>query len=329
MSIEKKGISVIMPTYNQGAFIRIAISSLFAQTFQNWELIIVNDGCTDDTEEIVNHYLFDNRIKYLKNEVNLGLGRSLNKGLQHAVYQYISYLPSDDIFYSNHLESLYNKIIHSENAVLFYAGVNYGYRGIPNPLSRISSDKIQNTTLQLVQILHKKNLCKWVEREELVTDNLDIMFLNNLAKTGTFVFTGVVSCEWVDHPYQRHKIIQERYLGGIYLYKKYYNIISPIKFQSTKGNYIDEIDFYKKFRKIPEKQDQLKILIVGELAYNPERICALENLGHKLYGLWIDRPLNYNTIGPLPFGNITDINIEDFENQINEIKPDIIYALLN
>ena len=53
--------------------------------------------------------------------------------------------------------------------------------------------------------------------------------------------------------------------------------------------------------------DDLKILLVGELAYNAERVLALEERGHKLYGLWTPEPYWWNTVGPLPFGHVEDI----------------------
>lgn len=57
--------SVIMPTYNQCAFIRRAINSLFNQTYTFWELIIINDGCTDETENLIKDFLKDKRVKYI------------------------------------------------------------------------------------------------------------------------------------------------------------------------------------------------------------------------------------------------------------------------
>jgi glycosyltransferase involved in cell wall biosynthesis len=57
-------VSVIMPTYNQAKFIRRAIASLHGQSFSNWELIIINDGSTDNTEDIVEEYLLDERVRH-------------------------------------------------------------------------------------------------------------------------------------------------------------------------------------------------------------------------------------------------------------------------
>ena len=62
-------VSIIMPSYNTGKFIKETINSVLNQTYNNWELIIVDDSSTDDTEKIVNA-IKDNRIKFLKNSAN-------------------------------------------------------------------------------------------------------------------------------------------------------------------------------------------------------------------------------------------------------------------
>src|SRR5437868_609328 len=77
-------VSVLMPTYAQGAFILRAISSLLAQTFEDWELIIVDDGSPDDTHDLVKPYLADERIRYHQLEGNWGLGTALNYALNYA-----------------------------------------------------------------------------------------------------------------------------------------------------------------------------------------------------------------------------------------------------
>lgn len=62
-----------MPTYNQASFIRRAILSLYQQTYAKWELIIINDGCIDETETFISDLLKDERVVYIKNETNEGV----------------------------------------------------------------------------------------------------------------------------------------------------------------------------------------------------------------------------------------------------------------
>ena len=71
-------VSVIMPSFNTAKFISETIESVLAQTYTNWELIIVDDCSADNTDEVVKPYLTDGRIKYLKNEKNSGAADSLN-----------------------------------------------------------------------------------------------------------------------------------------------------------------------------------------------------------------------------------------------------------
>jgi len=79
----------------------------------------------------------------------------------------------------------------------------------------------------------------------------------------------------------------------------------------------------------PLAPDALKILLVGELAYNADRILALEELGHRLYGLWMPDPHWYNTVGPLPFGHVEELDRTCWEAELRRVQPDVIYALLN
>jgi glycosyltransferase involved in cell wall biosynthesis len=325
-------VSVIMPVFNQASFIRRTIVSLLCQTYPNWELIIINDGSTDSLDKAIASFLPDKRIKLFNNEKNKGLGYSLNYGIEKSQYNYIAYLPADDIYYKNHLESLVESInlgcdlAHAGmlcmSGLIFGNGDNFGKKVY---------HKLEDKSFQLVQIMHRKTVDRWVERSELVTDMLDVMFWNKfLENNPKTIGTREISCEWVDHPAQRHKIIDEHKGGNIFLYKSYYGVKEPIRFENSYGTKIDEFKQYEFYRKQPiYKKEGLKILMVGELAYNPERICAFEEDGHKLYGLWISNPSNFNTIGALPFGNVEDVLYANWIDRVKEIKPDIIYALLN
>lgn len=89
-----KLISIIMPTYNRVSTIGSAIESVLEQSYDNWELIIVDDGSTDGTEQLVSKYL-GNRIKYFKNSKNMGANCSRNRGILLAKGEYITFLDSD------------------------------------------------------------------------------------------------------------------------------------------------------------------------------------------------------------------------------------------
>lgn len=103
--METKLISVIMPTYNCGKFIKESIESVQNQTYCNWELIIVDDCSTDDTKVIVQSYIkSDKRIKYYRFEVNQGAAKARNKAMELANGNYIAFLDSDDLWKKEKLE---------------------------------------------------------------------------------------------------------------------------------------------------------------------------------------------------------------------------------
>lgn len=97
-------VSVIMPSYNTASYIADSIGSVLAQTYQNWELIIVDDCSTDNTDEVVAPFLADVRIRYLKNETNSGAAVSRNRALREARGKWIAFLDSDDLWLPEKLD---------------------------------------------------------------------------------------------------------------------------------------------------------------------------------------------------------------------------------
>lgn len=91
-------VSIIMPSYNTASFISDSIQSVLSQTYENWELIIVDDCSADATDEVVRPYLTDERIRYIKNEVNSGAAVSRNRALREAKGKWIAFLDSDDLW---------------------------------------------------------------------------------------------------------------------------------------------------------------------------------------------------------------------------------------
>lgn len=324
----KSGFTVIMPTYNQATFIRRAITSLFNQTFKDWELIIINDGSTDTTYRYIESFLGDTRLVYLENQHNTGIGTSVNRALDISKYAYIAYLPSDDFFYPHHLQSLKDELDKSEEIILTYSNAK---SEIKDSLSYISNPQINglfcNQCLQLVQTAHRKTTDRWIEREEWVSKDLFQLFWKKLANQGVFSYIDIETSYWTIHPHQHHTIISR----GLNIFRQYYNVSEPLKINASKYRIIDEVELYKNYRtKKTHRETKLKILLVGELAYHPERICALEEYGCQLYGLWMRNPTyDFSTVGPLPFGNVIDIPYEKWKTKIREIKPDLIYAGLN
>ncbi len=111
--IDKSNIkfSIIIPTYNRAHLIGKTIESLLQQTYSNFELIIVDDGSTDNTEAVITKYT-DSRILYFKKN-NEERGAARNFGLAQASGNYINYFDSDDIAYPTFLHNAYNCIVQN------------------------------------------------------------------------------------------------------------------------------------------------------------------------------------------------------------------------
>lgn len=100
--------SIVIPTYNRASFLAKGINSVLEQTINDWELIIIDDGSTDNTKEIVESYE-DVRIKYIYQK-NSERSTARNNGVKHSSGKWICFLDSDDYYLSNHLETLNNFI---------------------------------------------------------------------------------------------------------------------------------------------------------------------------------------------------------------------------
>jgi glycosyltransferase involved in cell wall biosynthesis len=88
-------VSIIIPTYNHAHYLPDALNSVLAQTFNDWEAIIVDDGSTDETRSVSQQFLEDSRIHYVYQE-NQGLSAARNTGIRHAHGEYLSFLDADD-----------------------------------------------------------------------------------------------------------------------------------------------------------------------------------------------------------------------------------------
>ncbi|MFO0752896.1 MAG: glycosyltransferase [Thermodesulfovibrionales bacterium] len=91
-------VSIVLPTFNGARYIRHSIESCLAQTYRNIELIVVDDGCTDATPEIVRSYR-DRRMKYIRHERNRSLPHSLNTGFAAAAGEYLTWISDDNFYY--------------------------------------------------------------------------------------------------------------------------------------------------------------------------------------------------------------------------------------
>ncbi len=111
-------ISVLMTTYNHEKYITESIDSITNQTYENLELIIINDGSTDKTEEKIQPYLENKKVKYI-NQANTGPSIAFNNGLKESKGDYIALMSGDDISYTNRLEEQLSILIKENMNICF------------------------------------------------------------------------------------------------------------------------------------------------------------------------------------------------------------------
>jgi len=120
MSLNAPFFSIVLPTYNRAHTLHRAIEGVLNQTEASWELVVVDDASTDETEVVVADY-DDDRIKYIRHDDNRHVAAARNTGIMHAQGRYICFLDSDDEYLPRHLSVLHNAIVcQNEPHALFY-----------------------------------------------------------------------------------------------------------------------------------------------------------------------------------------------------------------
>lgn len=122
--------SIIIPTYNRAHLISKAIESVISQTFKDWELIIVDDGSTDNTKELIYFYQENEpRIRYIFQE-NAERSAARNKGIENSIGKYVCFLDSDDYYLDKRLQGVFDYISNLNiPKCFFYTAITYDYCG--------------------------------------------------------------------------------------------------------------------------------------------------------------------------------------------------------
>jgi len=124
-------VSVVIIFLNAERFIREAIESVFAQTYNNWELLLVDDGSSDRSTDFAGAYAeqYPGRVRYLEHEghQNRGMSASRNLGIRHAEGEYIAFLDADDVWFSNTLQEQVAILESHAEAAMVYGPIQWWY----------------------------------------------------------------------------------------------------------------------------------------------------------------------------------------------------------
>jgi hypothetical protein len=304
-------ICVVVPVHDMTAYLPRALGSLVAQDLTDWEAVVVDDGSSDDPLSVLPH---DSRVRGVRLESNVGLGAACNVGVGATSAPLVSYLPADDVWDADHLAAVVGVL--DGGADVAVSGIRWaGGTELGPP---------RGHGPQLVQTAHRRTSERWTERQQLDSDDLRVLLWGRLPEP---VRTGRVTSTWTDHPHQRHKSIREAHDGGLNVYRRRYRVHGPLRLHSTDSGRTDEHLLYDRYRGLPPPAgDGLHVLVAGELAFNPDRILALEERGHRLSGWWTPDGLGPHTVGPLPFGHVRDVWSAE---AARAARPDVVYGLLN
>jgi len=143
MTSEKKPFfSVVIPLYNKQSHVKETIETVFNQTFQDYEIVVVNDGSTDESAKVVES-LQDNRIRLIHQE-NAGVSGARNHGIKEAKADYIAFLDADDLWLPKFLQTIYDMIIDFPNAGMYatkFEQVDNAGNHTPRIVRALPSDK--------------------------------------------------------------------------------------------------------------------------------------------------------------------------------------------
>ncbi|MGB2538053.1 glycosyltransferase family 2 protein [Hafnia paralvei] len=166
-------VSVVMPTYNNANYIDMAINDIVLQTYSNWELIIVDDGSTDDTAEILLKYQYHPRIKVITLSENQGICKALNKGLEICSGSYILRFDADDRCKNTRIETQLNYLVENNLDLVGSSVVTIDEKGsvIGNSVYVDNYNVIKKTLRYESPVLHiwlaKKNVYDCVGKYRL------------------------------------------------------------------------------------------------------------------------------------------------------------------
>ncbi|WP_421875625.1 glycosyltransferase family 2 protein [Marinoscillum sp.] len=200
-------VSIIMPVYNAERYLSTSIKSVITQTYTNWELVIVNDGSTDNSREIIESFS-DNRIVYMEQE-NRGVSSARNLALTKIKGQYFCFLDADDLFTSVSLESrikVFNEspdidfvdgAVQYVNEELNFLGRKYipDFKGYPfERLLRMNSECMFGNTWMI-----KKDAEINYSFQEDMTHAEDLFFYLTISKSKKYSFTKEVILNYRQH----------------------------------------------------------------------------------------------------------------------------------
>lgn len=253
-------VSIIIPTYNRANLIGETLDSIIAQTYENWECVVVDDGSDDNTDEVLKKYCDkDSRIQYYhRPEEHLPGGNGArNYGFKLAKGEYINWFDSDDLMVENRLELMMNKffdnpnldfclsdsiVIDNNHNILTYLRINNGQKG--NLFERYILKKIKFST---INPLFKRD---FIENKDLFNEKTlrgqEFEFFSKLFYNYDKIF-GVVNLPLVKTLINQKSITSSYFKGNSSGFESYFVVLRGIlKIIDKKSTEKEFLKYYKK-----------------------------------------------------------------------------------
>ena len=235
--MNKTMITIVLPVYNVEKYIRRCIDSILNQTFNNYELIIIDDGSTDNSGYICNQYKkLDNRIKIVHQD-NKGLSNARNKGIELSNSKYITFIDSDDYIDNKYLEVLYSIMINNNadivicNHIKIKENENNNATIIDNYNEEIIT---KEETYRRMNLGINIGMAVWSKlyKTDIFKNN---KFLNNKLYEDIFIINDIIE--------STNKIVVTNYNGYYYLLRNNSITNSPMDYK-----HLDLINATKKYK---------------------------------------------------------------------------------
>lgn len=187
-------VSIITPNFNCEKYIRKTIESVQAQTYSNWEMLVVDDCSTDNSSKILEEISEkDNRVRILQNEHNSGAAVSRNYGLREAKGKWIAFLDSDDLWKSDKLERQLGFMVNNQYAASYTDSIYVDDSGTPNGIRETGPKKVGYNKLLLFNflstcsVMYDRDIVGLVQIPDLKKRNDYAMWLKVAKKTSFYL----------------------------------------------------------------------------------------------------------------------------------------------
>ena len=237
MEEENKGkISIIIPTYNRSNYVKRAVESVLDQSYENTEIIVIDDASVDDTRETIES-IKDKRIKYIRNKENKGANFSRNKGIKKSTGKYISFLDDDDFFSDkNKLKKQVELFLKNKNVV--FVGCGYYDKSIdkeryPKIKGKISEKLLMNfSDIETSTILiDKKTVEKIGLFDEKLPSEQNHDFFYRISKKGEFDYLDKVMVNKDNPETQISSTSKNKILGYLLFHKKHFKDMKKLGYK--------------------------------------------------------------------------------------------------